>query len=129
MRLDHLLSKELLATGCCACMGVVVVVSVAHCAGVCSAVGAHGWNISKSSFLAWPLVVVSWREYGGPFFAFVCGGLLGKRSGVLVAGLCLAHCWVLRQQGLFAAMQGILGVSCCSCGRHPLAWFVWGGCG
>ena len=75
------------------------------------------------------LVVVSWREYGGPLFALLCvGGLLGKRSGVLVAGLCLAHCWVLRQQGLFAAMQGILGVSCCSCGRHPLV-FVWGGCG
>ena len=54
----------------------------------------------------------------------VCGGLLGKRSGVLVAGLCLAHCWVLRQQGLFAAMQGILGVSCCSCGRHRLCVFV-----
>ena len=68
--------------------------------------GAHGWNISKSSFLAWPLVVVSWREYGGPFFAFVCGGLLGKRSGVLVAGLCLAHCWVLRQQGLFCSNAG-----------------------
>lgn len=54
----------------------------------------------------------------------VCGGLLGKRSGVFVAGLCLAHCWVLRQQGLFAAMQGILGVSCCSCGRHRLCVFV-----
>ena len=26
--------------------------------------------------------------------------------GVVGVGLCLAHCWVLRQQDLFAAMQG-----------------------
>ena len=36
-------------------MGCLVVVSVAHCAGVCSAVGAHGWNINESNVcLAWP---------------------------------------------------------------------------
>lgn len=36
-------------------MGVVVVVSVAHCAGVCSAVGAHGWNINESNFFGMAL--------------------------------------------------------------------------
>ena len=25
----------------------------AHCAGVCSAVGAHGWNINESDFFVW----------------------------------------------------------------------------
>ena len=59
-------------------MGVVVVVSVAHCAGVCSAVGAHGWNISKSSFWHGLLVVVSWREYGSSFSHFCVGGVVGK---------------------------------------------------
>ena len=29
-----------------------------------------------------------------------------ERCWGVVGGLCLAHCWVLRQQDLFAAMQG-----------------------
>jgi hypothetical protein len=64
-----------------------------------------------------------------PFRTFVCGGLLGKRSGVFVAGLCLAHCWVLRQQGLFAAMQGILVFLVVPAAGTPSRVFVWGGCG
>jgi hypothetical protein len=32
----------------------------------------------------------------------LCGTWLGRGGW----GLCLAHCWVLRQQDLFAAMQG-----------------------
>lgn len=90
--------------------------------------GAHGWNISKSSFWHGLLVVVSWREYGSSFSHFCVGGLLGKRSGVFVAGLCLAHCWVLRQQGLFAAMRGILVFLVVPAAGTPLV-FVWGGCG
>jgi hypothetical protein len=31
--------------------------------------------------------------------------LCGTRRGVVCVGLCLAHCWVLRQQDLFAAMR------------------------
>ena len=39
-------------------------------------------------------------------------GLCGKLPGRGGVGLCLAHCWVLRQQDLFAAMQrGTSGVS------------------
>ncbi len=97
MRLDHLLSKELLATGCCACMGVVVVVSVAHCAGVCSAVGAHGWNINESNlfgmaFTGCVLVPVRqpvsllggcgvvWNASGRGLCGVVFGALLGPEA-------------------------------------------------
>jgi hypothetical protein len=81
-------------------MRFVVVVSVAHCAGVCSAVGAHGWNINESFF---------WHGLFGCVLVLVrrlLRGLLGTRPGCGLCGLCLAHCWVLRQQDLFAAMQG-----------------------
>ena len=33
-------------------------------------------------------------------------GCVERGRGVVGVGLCLAHCWVLRQQDLFAAMQG-----------------------
>jgi hypothetical protein len=93
-------------------MGVVVVVSVAHCAGVCSAVGAHGWNINESRFFGMVFtgcVLVRVRRRRVPFWG--CG-VVGKVLGCGVWGLCLAHCWVLRQQDLFAAMHwGTSGVS------------------
>ena len=106
MRLDHLLSKELLATGCCACMGVVVVVSVAHCAGVCSAVGAHGWNINES-FFGMVFCAVSWCEYGNvrlPLWGVWC--CWESVPGCGVWGLCLAHCWGSEATGPCAAMHG-----------------------
>ena len=86
-------------------MGVVVVVSVAHCAGVCSAVGAHGWNINESNLFGMAFtgcVLVPVRQP-----VSLLGGvvLCGTRRGVDCVGLCLAHCWVLRQQDLFAAMR------------------------
>jgi hypothetical protein len=82
-----------------------VVVSVAHCAGVCSAVGAHGWNINESNLFGMAFtgcVLVPVRQRRVPFGGVV---LCGTRRGVVCVGLCLAHCWVLRQQDLFAAMQ------------------------
>jgi hypothetical protein len=58
----------------------LVVVSVAHCAGVCSAVGAHGWNINKSNlFLAWP-----YRLCPGVSTAVLCPLWVG----VVVSGTC-----------------------------------------
>ena len=107
MRLDHLLSKELLIIAGVRACGWLVVVSVAHCAGVCSAVGAHGWNINESKiFLAWPLWLCPGASTAAcaSFFGGVV--LLGTCPGRGWWGLCLAHCWVLRQQDLFAAMQG-----------------------
>jgi hypothetical protein len=75
----------------------VGVVSVAHCAGVCSAVGAHGWNINKSNlFLAWltgcVLVLVLWccvpvmgvwwcvERFGVRVVWVVFGALLGPEA-------------------------------------------------
>jgi len=84
----------------------LVVVSVAHCAGVCSAVGAHGWNINESNVcLAWPYRLCPGVSTAvrAPFLG-VC--VVGNVPGRGLCGLCLAHCWVLRQQDLFAAMQG-----------------------
>ncbi len=85
MRLDHLLSKELLAIiGVRAC-GHGVVVSVAHCAGVCSAVGAHGWNINESNLfgMAFPgCVLVLVRHPVSP-----CGGVgCVERGGAWLGG-------------------------------------------
>ena len=60
---------------------------------------------TNQTCLAWPSPVVSWCQYGNP--VSLLGGvvLCGTRRGVVCVGLCLAHCWVLRQQDLFAAMQ------------------------
>jgi hypothetical protein len=110
-----------------------VVVSVAHCAGVCSAVGAHGWNINESNLFGMALtgcVLVLVRQ---PVSLWGCG-LCGTWWGVVGVGLCLAHCWVLRQQDLFAAMQGgIFWCFFCSCNRHFRSLVsdsrVCGGCG
>ncbi|QSZ47156.1 hypothetical protein AYX22_19955 [Arthrobacter sp. D5-1] len=88
-------------------MQFVVVVSVAHCAGVCSAVGAHGWNINESNLFGMAFtgcVLVPVRQHVSLLFVGV--GVVGNAAGVHgLWGLCLAHCWVLRQQDLFAAMQ------------------------
>ena len=68
-------------------MGCLVVVSVAHCAGVCSAVGAHGWNINESFF---------WHGFRGcvlvlvrRFVLLLCVGVwvVGNVSGVLLVGV------------------------------------------
>lgn len=107
MRLDHLLSKELLTTAGVRVCGCVVVVSVAHCAGVCSAVGAHGWNINESKFFGMAFtgcVLVPVRQR--LFLLLWWWGVVRNVPGRGLCGLCLAHCWVLRQQDLFAAMQG-----------------------
>ena len=74
----------------------LVVVSVAHCAGVCSAVGAHGWNINESNVcLAWPDRlcpgvstavrapfggVWCWERAGAWFVWVVFGALLGPEA-------------------------------------------------
>lgn len=57
-----------------------MVVSVAHCAGVCSAVGAHGWNINESFF---------WHGLCGGVLVLVrrSFGVVGNVSGVLVVGV------------------------------------------
>ena len=47
-----------------------------------------------------------------------CGGVRNA-LGRGLCGLCLAHCWVLRQQDLFAAMHGgIFWCFFCSCFRY-----------
>ena len=59
--------------------------------------------------------------------------LSGTRRGVVCVGLCLAHCWVLRQQDLFAAMQrASSGVSFVPASGTPVTvispvWVVVGG--
>ena len=99
MRLDHLLSKELLTASGSACMGGF---RGCQCCPLRRRLfcGGCSWvEYQQIKFLAWPVgggVLALVRRPS--FRTFVCGGLLGKRSGVLVAGLCLAHCWVLRQQ-------------------------------
>ncbi len=87
-------------------MGVVVVVSVAHCAGVCSAVGAHGWNINESNLFGMAFTGCVLVPVRRPVPLLGGVGCLERGRGVRLWGLCLAHCWVLRQQDLFAAMQG-----------------------
>ena len=82
----------------------------AHCAGVRSAVGAHGWNINESDFFWHGLVVVSCGEYGACFLFWGVGGLESVR-GVMCPWLCLAHCWVLRQQDLQRNVAGLSGGS------------------
>ena len=63
-------------------MGVVVVVSVAHCAGVCSAVGAHGWNINESNFFGMALtgcvLVLVRRSVSLLWGCGLCGTWLGR---------------------------------------------------
>lgn len=81
MRLDHLLSKELLTIAGFRVCGDCVVVSVAHCAGVCSAVGAHGWNINESNLFGMAFtgcVLVLVRHPVVPFW-----GVVG----------CVERCW------------------------------------
>ena len=91
MRLDHLLSKELLTIAGVRACGDRVVVSVAHCAGVCSAVGAHGWNINESNLFGMACsgcVLVLVRHpvslFGG---CGVCGTWLGRGWGVVFGAL------------------------------------------
>jgi hypothetical protein len=67
---------------------------MAHCAGVCSAVGAHGWNISKWCRLFLVVWLVRFPLWGVPG-TLCCGGELVR----------VAHCWVLRQQDRCAAMR------------------------
>ena len=64
-----------------------------------------GGNINESRvFLAWPFRLCPGvstavpRPFGGVVVS-------GKLPGRGLCGLCLAHCWVLRQQDLFAAMH------------------------
>ena len=55
---------------------------------------------TNQTCLAWPVWLCPGASTVTPF-----GGLLGTCPGRGLCGLCLAHCWVLRQQDLFAAMQ------------------------
>ncbi len=86
MRLDHLLSKELLTTAGVRACGDRVVVSVAHCAGVCSAVGAHGWNINESNLFGMAFtgcVLVPVRQH-----VLLLGvGVVGNAAGVHGVGV------------------------------------------
>ena len=61
----------------------------------------------------------------------LCGvGVVGNAAGVHgLWGLCLAHCWVLRQQDLFAAMQRALLVFLLFLLPVLAAVPVWGGGG
>ena len=93
-----------------------------------------GGNINESRvFLAWPYRLCPGvstavpRPFGGVVVAW-------NAPGRGLCGLCLAHCWVLRQQDLFAAMHGgIFWCFFCSCFRYhrslsaaPLLLWVWG---
>ena len=87
-------------------MGCLVVVSVAHCAGVCSAVGAHGWNINESFF---------WHGFRGcvlvlvrRFVLLLCVGVwvVGNVSGVRLVGVVFGALLGPEATGPFAAMQG-----------------------
>ena len=105
MRLDHLLSKELLTTLLLPCMGWwwLSVLPIAQ-AFVLRWVLMGGISTNQS-FLAWPCWLCP-----GVSTALLCP-LVGvwwcwERAGAWLWGLCLAHCWVLRQQDLFAAMHG-----------------------
>ncbi len=94
-------------------MGCLVVVSVAHCAGVCSAVGAHGWNINESFF---------WHGFRGcvlvlvrRFVLLLCVGVwvVGNVSGVLLVGV------------VFGALLGpeATGPFCSNAGGHFWCFF------
>ena len=134
MRLDHLLSKELLTTGYRACMGAVVVVSVAHCAGVCSAVGAHGWNINESN-LFWHGLH---RLCPGASTAASCpfGGVVlsGKLPGRGLCGVVFGALLGPEATGPFCSnAEGIVWCFFCSCFRFPrspcqppsFGWGLW----
>jgi hypothetical protein len=79
------------------------------------------------AFVAGVLVLVRW------LVPALVGMGCWERSGVLVVGLCLVHCWVLRQQDLFAAMRGTVLVFLCFLRLAAAALVVcsfWGGlCG
>ena len=94
-------------------MGCLVVVSVAHCAGVCSAVGAHGWNINESFF---------WHGFRGcvlvlvrRFVLLLCVGVwvVGNVSGVRLVGV------------VFGALLGpeATGPFCSNAGGHFWCFF------
>ena len=96
-------------------MQFVVVVSVAHCAGVCSAVGAHGWNINES-FFGMACVVVSWCQYGDSFWGAV-GNVSGAWSVWVVFGALLGP----EATGPFCSNAGgHFWCFFCSCGRHSM---------
>ena len=59
---------------------------------------------TNQSFLAWPYRLCPGVSTAVPRLLVGCGGV-GNAPGRGLCGLCLAHCWVLRQQDLFAAMQ------------------------
>lgn len=129
MRLDHLLSKELLIIACCACMGVVVVVSVAHCAGVCSAVGAHGWNINESNLFGMAFtgcVLVPVRQH-----VLLLGvGVVGNAAGVHGVGVVFGALLGPEATGPFCSNAGgHFWCFFCSCFRYCLLFPLWGGGG
>jgi hypothetical protein len=75
------------------------------------------------AFVAGVLVLVRW------LVPALVGMGCWERSGVLVVGLCLVHCWVLRQQDLFAAMRGTVvslfpATGCCRTGWPALLGWV-----
>jgi hypothetical protein len=91
---------------------------------------------TNQSFLAWPLWLCPGASTAAcaSFFGGVV--LLGTCPGRGWWGLCLAHCWVLRQQDLFAAMQGgtsgvsFVPASGTSSAVDGLRFPLWGvGCG
>jgi hypothetical protein len=94
-----------------------VVVSVAHCAGVCSAVGAHGWNINESNLFGMAFTVVSWCQYGGhglcALFWGVWGVVVGNALGRGVCGV------------VFGALLGpeATGPFCSNAGGHFWCFF------
>ena len=110
-------------------MGGVWLFSVAHCAGVCSAVGAHGWNINESMFFGMACVVVSWCQYGGRLFALLVGvgGGCWERSGAWSVWVVFGALLGPEATGPFAAMQGtqFWCFFVCSCFRFRGAPFVW----
>lgn len=79
-----------------------------------------GGNINESNFFGMAFtgcVLVPVRQ-PVPFLGVWC--CVERCRGVAGMGLCLAHCWVLRQQDLFAAMHGgIFWCFFCSCFRRP----------
>ena len=94
--------------------------------------------IAQASVLRWVLMggnineSIFWHGLTGCVLVLVrqcrvsfvgCGGVRNA-LGRGLCGLCLAHCWVLRQQDLFAAMQGgIFWCFFCSCFRYHRSLF------
>lgn len=130
MRLDHLLSKEHHYRPGSVCMdGSGVCGSKAHCAGVRSAVGAHGWNINESVFgMAFrscpgastapvPLWCGCWERAGVWWRGVVFGALLGPEAtgpGFVVFG---CGFWYLGVSGFLSvpvmcwlSLLGVVGV-------------------